>query len=139
MSHTYSDGKRVWKVKSIWKAAEGLESFEWEIPDSLLKGWTWGSTTPSAHVERVLRADLSYPVILHGETVLDGMHRICKAVYLGHSTVSAVRVEVLPDPDGYCDESREEPQSWSFGQLVSVMRLSAQDDKYRYRHPIDGF
>ncbi len=45
-------------------------------------------------------ANLSFPVILAAEgRVMDGMHRIAKALMLGRETVDAVQFTVTPEPD----------------------------------------
>ena len=52
------------------------------------------------HVQLIHEADLSYPVILaEGNRVMDGMHRIIKALTLGHKTIDAVIFESTPPPD----------------------------------------
>ena len=45
-------------------------------------------------------ADLRNPVILSADgSVMDGMHRVAKAVLLGKSTIEAVQFSVDPEPD----------------------------------------
>jgi len=45
-------------------------------------------------------ADLSYPIILSANgSVMDGMHRVAKAVLLGRATIEAVQFSVDPEPD----------------------------------------
>lgn len=45
-------------------------------------------------------ADLSYPVILAADgRVMDGMHRIAKALAMGLETVDAVQFQKQPEPD----------------------------------------
>jgi hypothetical protein len=52
------------------------------------------------HMRLVLQVDTSHPIILGPDgRVLDGMHRIARAILDGHSTIRAVRFEVLPEPD----------------------------------------
>ena len=52
------------------------------------------------HVRLIEEVDLSYPIILGVDgRVMDGMHRIAKALLEGRSTISAVQFEVHPDPD----------------------------------------
>jgi len=52
------------------------------------------------HVRLMQATDLSFPVILAAEgRVMDGMHRIAKALMLGLSAVDAVQFTVTPDPD----------------------------------------
>ena len=52
------------------------------------------------HARLMLAADLSYPVILGPDgRVMDGMHRIARALLEGVAEVSAVRLPHLPEPD----------------------------------------
>jgi hypothetical protein len=52
------------------------------------------------HMRLVLQVDTSHPIILGPDgRVLDGMHRIARAILDGHSTIRAVRFKVLPEPD----------------------------------------
>ena len=52
------------------------------------------------HLRLIEDVDLSHPIILGVDgRVMDGMHRIAKALLEGRSTISAVRFEAHPDPD----------------------------------------
>ena len=52
------------------------------------------------HIQAVLDADLSFPIILDEEGyVMDGRHRIAKALLEGRETISFVRFEETPVPD----------------------------------------
>ena len=52
------------------------------------------------HAKLIQEADLDYPIILsENGRVMDGMHRVCKAILLGHNTVKAVQFEEDPEPD----------------------------------------
>ncbi|MBA3505116.1 MAG: hypothetical protein H0T80_04965 [Betaproteobacteria bacterium] len=53
------------------------------------------------HARLILDCDFTFPVILSSDgRVMDGMHRICKALFLGHDDIEAVRF--IHDPDsGY--------------------------------------
>ena len=52
------------------------------------------------HMRLIHEADLSYPVILSSEgRVMDGMHRIAKALYEGKEKISAVQFRETPEPD----------------------------------------
>jgi hypothetical protein len=51
------------------------------------------------HMRAALDADLSYPIILDEDGVLmDGRHRIMRALYNGAETIKAVRFESNPQP-----------------------------------------
>ena len=52
------------------------------------------------HVQLIQEVDISYPIILGpGGRVMDGMHRVARAMLDGRSTISAVRLDDLPAPD----------------------------------------
>jgi hypothetical protein len=52
------------------------------------------------HARLIEAVDLSYPIILGFDgRVMDGMHRIAKALLLGRETISAVQFEAHVEPD----------------------------------------
>jgi hypothetical protein len=52
------------------------------------------------HLKLIDEADLSYPIILSADgSVMDGRHRVAKAVREGHSEIMAVQFETDPEPD----------------------------------------
>jgi len=52
------------------------------------------------HMRLTTEADLSYPIILASSgRVMDGMHRVARAVLEGHPTIKAVRFVTDPEPD----------------------------------------
>jgi len=52
------------------------------------------------HMRAVQAADLSTPIILDEDgELMDGRHRLMKAMLLGVPTVKAVRFDENPDPD----------------------------------------
>jgi hypothetical protein len=52
------------------------------------------------HARLMLDADVSFPVILGPDgRVMDGMHRIARAMLEGKTEVSVVRFPALPEPD----------------------------------------
>ncbi len=59
--------------------------------------------TPSSmieHMRLIIDADLDFPIILdQAGRVMDGMHRICKAVLHDIKAIPAVRFETDPEPD----------------------------------------
>ena len=59
---------------------------------------TWRSF--AAHVRLVQEAELRYPIILAADgAVMDGMHRVTKALVEGRTTIDAVQFESDPEPD----------------------------------------
>jgi hypothetical protein len=52
------------------------------------------------HVKLMDAADLSFPIILAADgAVMDGMHRLAKALKAGHADIEAVQFVVDPPPD----------------------------------------
>jgi hypothetical protein len=52
------------------------------------------------HMKLIDEVDTSYPIILDQDgRVMDGMHRVCRAVRDGKEQVPAVRFSTTPDPD----------------------------------------
>jgi len=52
------------------------------------------------HARLISECDLAFPVILSNDgRVMDGMHRICKALLLGEESIEAVRFLHDPEPD----------------------------------------
>jgi hypothetical protein len=53
-----------------------------------------------AHVRLIEEANLSFPIILSANgAVMDGMHRVAKAVLQGHEEIDAVQFADDPEPD----------------------------------------
>ena len=98
---------RFVRVHELWKLAEGLPARTVRVAD--LKGlddvrWFGGPMnlrptcrTVAEHARDIYEADLSYPIILSpaGE-VLDGMHRVCKAVLQGIAEIPAITLPAMP-------------------------------------------
>lgn len=67
--------------------------------------WYGNGTKPSCrniveHAKLIGAVDLSFPIILCNQgRVMDGMHRVCKALMEGHETIRAVQFENEIEPD----------------------------------------
>lgn len=54
----------------------------------------------AAHLSLVVAADLAFPVILAADgALMDGRHRVAKALQAGRATIDAVQFAVDPPPD----------------------------------------
>jgi hypothetical protein len=102
------DGLDAWDVDRLVQLSKGLpvkqvalESIE-EI-DSVY--WFDEVNRPTVrnvvdHARLIEEVDLSYPIILGFDgRVMDGMHRIAKALLERRTTISAVQFEIHPQPD----------------------------------------
>ena len=54
----------------------------------------------AAHMRKVQEADLSYPIILAPNgVIMDGRHRLTKAILEGRTTIKAVRFLEMPETE----------------------------------------
>jgi len=52
------------------------------------------------HVQLINQTSLDYPIILDPEgRIMDGMHRVCKALISDLKTIKAVKLLSMPEPD----------------------------------------
>ena len=94
-------GKHHWSVPRLFTLAKDLEVME--IPlDHLNISYIFRNLSLRelvGHVIAVNEADLAYPIILDEDgDVMDGRHRIMKAIIEGAETIKAVRFEENPSP-----------------------------------------
>jgi len=115
MSETHSTirgGQRfLWYTERLWRLAEKLPPFEisiCDVPELDQNCWFDGSEPTlrrvAEHCARINDADLSKPIILNADgSLMDGGHRLCKALLEGRQTILAVRFDVMPTPDEISD------------------------------------
>lgn len=94
-------GRYIWSVPRLIELTRGLPVLR--IPlQHLNVYYTYDSMTlrqMAGHIQAVKDADLSYPIILDEDgDVMDGRHRITKALLKGKKHILAVRFEVNPSP-----------------------------------------
>ena len=103
-----ASGLDAWDVETLIAASADLPVREVAL-DSIADVDTdfWFKFGPTPTVRRIIdqvrliqEADLSYPIILGSDgRVMDGMHRIARAILDGRSTIKAVRFIAEPEPD----------------------------------------
>lgn len=103
------DGLRAWDVHRLIRLTHGLPVEQ--VPLTAITEldtpywYDEESDRPTcrsiaAHMKLVDAADLAYPIILCPQgRVMDGMHRIVKALVAGADSVRAYRLPELPAPD----------------------------------------
>ena len=111
-----SHGLDAWDVDNLIKASIDLP-VETVALDSITDVDTdfWFKFGPAPTVRRIIdharlirEVDLSYPIILGADgRVMDGMHRVARAILDGRSAIKAVRFVTEPEPD-YRDCSVED-------------------------------
>ena len=94
-------GRHSWSVARLHQLAKELPVME--IPlDHLNVNYKYSSLHLREfvmHMKAVLEADLSYPIILDEDgELLDGRHRLMKAMFENHKTIKAVRFDENPPP-----------------------------------------
>jgi len=98
-------GLQAWDVDRLVRLTRNL------VPESIAVAeireidepyWGAGVTCReiAEHARLIEEADLSFPVICSSDgRVMDGMHRVLKALLLGHTHIAAVRFLADPEPD----------------------------------------
>lgn len=101
--NTCTGDKKVWESSTLFQAAKGLEPYDLQLSALDLSAQFASSNTVALflyQMKRVQESDLSYPIIQAPDGwIMDGLHRIVKAILQGESTIKAVRLPVLPEPD----------------------------------------
>lgn len=108
-SNRSRDGRDTWMVTSLFERAKGLPVFDLPLCAVDLSRKVYEPIERpidlAKQVKRTMDADLSYPVILDSDGfIMDGWHRVMKALVLGIPTIKAVRFVVTPPPDYVRDE-----------------------------------
>jgi hypothetical protein len=113
-SRAIAGRRAVWLTERLWRIAEGLPVRKVAIDDIQeldQNCWFRPGNDPTCravarHARKIADADLSYPIILAPDgSLMDGGHRVCKALLLGRTEIDAVRFEVDPEPDYFVSDS----------------------------------
>ena len=90
-----------WDIKQFHDLANAgkLEREVYRIPRKFLDEWYWGDSTVDEHVQRTLKADFSFPIIVWDGQIIDGTHRCCLALSAGVRNINAYRVDSMPPHD----------------------------------------
>ena len=98
-------GLRAWDVDRLVSMSKHLIPQLVPIADIREVDETyWGATMTcrqvADHARLIQEADLTFPVILSSDgCIMDGMHRVLKAILVGRSHISVVRFSSDPTPD----------------------------------------
>ena len=111
-------GLLAWDVLKLIELTKDLEVVQVPLSEirELKEAYWFGLGAPpisediAQHAKLIYEADVSYPIILCPEgRVMDGMHRVCKAFLEALSTISAVRLIELHEPDYVGKQPNELP------------------------------
>lgn len=99
-------GRHSWSVPRLFELARELPAMDVPL-DHLSLFYTYEKLTLREmvmHMLAVNAADLTRPIILDEDgELMDGRHRLMKAMLLGNSTIRAVRFDENPTPDKVAD------------------------------------
>lgn len=99
-------GKSLWSIPRLLTLSKGLPVFEVPLDHlNVYNNYTELSLREMVmHFAAVNAADLSFPIILDEDgIIMDGRHRIMKALLLGEKTIKAVRFDENPPPCRFID------------------------------------
>ena len=100
-TQSYRSGNDVWKVARLIKLSEGLEPFSLPFKHFNTNGLHPEIDSMQDYLYQmrcVEKSDLDCPIILNEEgEVMDGRHRVAKAMLLGKHSILAVRFTKTPE------------------------------------------
>lgn len=95
-------GRHSWSVPRLFELSKDLPVMDVCI-DHMSVYFVYEKLTLRelvGHMKAVQEADLTFPIILDEDgELMDGRHRLMKAILEGHETIKARRFEVNPSPD----------------------------------------
>lgn len=99
----------AWDIHRLIRLSKPLQSLPVRLEDisELNENWWYEDSTDvptpralAAHMALVQHADLAYPILLCADgRLMDGMHRLVKALLEKRKYVEAIRFLVTPAPD----------------------------------------
>lgn len=107
IDQNYRSGNKKWFVSRLIEKAKDLPVKEMDM--GALNIYNICPSIESmhdfvSHMKKVLDADLEYPIILDDEGyVMDGRHRIAKAILEGKDSIKYVRFDETPTHDAIVD------------------------------------
>lgn len=103
-----SDGVLIWDVDDLVTMSETLPVIEVSLSEiGELDENYWYQEKDSIptcrsiceHLRLINETDLDYPIILNADgSVMDGMHRVCKAFLMGAKKIKAKKFRKPPEP-----------------------------------------
>lgn len=101
--HTTQDvtlDNKVWSVARLVELSKSLPVFDAHLSSMCLRyEFDCDMMDFLMHMNAVKNASLDYPIILSADgCIMDGRHRVMKAILEGKETIKAVRFDELPPP-----------------------------------------
>lgn len=102
----YVDDGKTWGAATLvaWAKEKGYKTFKYPLATfNLATVWNIETTRSLLfHCKRINNANLDYPIIFDIDgCIADGYHRCMKAILEGRTEIDAIRLEEMPQHDGY--------------------------------------
>ena len=99
----------IWDIHKLIEKSEALEVITIDLSEITELDMTYWydeegdrptCRSVAQHARLINECDLSHPIILAADgSVMDGMHRVCKALLQGKKSIPARQFNRTPDPD----------------------------------------
>lgn len=98
-----SMGRKHWDLATILQASKDLPQYDLQLSaiDLNVQPWNFNSIDGFIyHAKRIENANFDHPIIqAPWGYIIDRWHRVAKAILEGRTTIKAVRLNVMPEPD----------------------------------------
>lgn len=114
-----------WEVETLWDFAKNLKTVEWQIPNHFKDTWAWGQSHPAQHIQRCLNADLSYPILVWQNIIIDGCHRTVKTLAKGEHTIKAKIITEMPKQKHQAKPKPEDSNHnvhWTYNDIILIIQ-----------------
>lgn len=96
----FTKGDMSWDMSSIFEAADSIEAYELQLSAIDLSVNPWNIDDIDSllyHMKRINTLDDSYPIIQDPKGfIIDGWHRVVKAIMRGDRVIKAKRLKIMP-------------------------------------------
>jgi hypothetical protein len=93
-------GKNIWSVQRLISLTKDFPVMEVPLDHiNVYHNYKVSLREMVMHIQAINNSDLSFPIILDEDgEIMDGRHRVMKALLMGEKTIKAVRFDENPSP-----------------------------------------
>jgi len=106
LKDTYEKNKNFWYIDNLIKITKNLPIKTMKVDKKFLnkkikESWTLNTFFDlKIHIEKINKANLKYPIIIDSKNnIIDGKHRIMKAILQNKKIIKFVRINKMPPAD----------------------------------------
>lgn len=102
--HSYTERNLSYPFDMLLAKSKEYPEFDYPLAAVDLSRFPWSGQGEDFrsflhHLKRAMDSDLTKPIFLDSDGyICDGWHRVAKAIYLGHTSIRAIRFEEMPMP-----------------------------------------